>query len=151
MFRKTALFGTDLLLTASNNSSPPLAGTLTQRLLRLWPYFRSAKTGIALAAISTLIFVLVAINQPFTIWMLRGFVAAVPKELEDAAALDGFLLRIALKDASIQTGGEQSQLLTGETLGELARSLPPGTKFLPPYFPPETQAKLDALKHGPKK
>ena len=55
MFRKTALFGTDLLLTASNNSSPPLAGTLTQRLLRLWPYFRSAKTGIALAAISTLI------------------------------------------------------------------------------------------------
>ena len=55
MFRKTALFGTDPLLTASNNSSPPLAGTLTQRLLRLWPYFRSAKTGIALAAISTLI------------------------------------------------------------------------------------------------
>ncbi|WP_442762273.1 DNA topoisomerase (ATP-hydrolyzing) subunit B [Malikia spinosa] len=41
--------------------------------------------------------------------------------LKDAAALDGFLLRIALKDASIQTGGEQSQLLTGETLGELAR------------------------------
>ncbi|WP_300659338.1 lipid A export permease/ATP-binding protein MsbA [Hydrogenophaga sp.] len=42
-------------MTASNNSSPPLAGTLTQRLLRLWPYFRSAKTGIALAAVSTLI------------------------------------------------------------------------------------------------
>ncbi|WP_300716734.1 lipid A export permease/ATP-binding protein MsbA [Hydrogenophaga sp.] len=42
-------------MTASNNSSPPLAGTLTQRLLRLWPYFRSAKTGIALAAISTLV------------------------------------------------------------------------------------------------
>ena len=29
--------------------------TLTQRLARLWPYFRSAKTGIALAAVSTLI------------------------------------------------------------------------------------------------
>ena len=42
-------------MTASTNSSPPLAGTLTQRLLRLWPYFRSAKTGIALAAVSTLI------------------------------------------------------------------------------------------------
>jgi ATP-binding cassette, subfamily B, bacterial MsbA len=55
MFRKPAHFGTDPLLTASTNSSPPLAGTLTQRLLRLWPYFRSAKTGIALAAISTLI------------------------------------------------------------------------------------------------
>ena len=55
MFRKPAHFGTDPLLTASNHSNPPLAGTLTQRLLRLWPYFRSAKTGIALAAISTLI------------------------------------------------------------------------------------------------
>lgn len=55
MFRTPAHFGTDPLLTASTNPSPPLAGTLTQRLLRLWPYFRSAKTGIALAAISTLI------------------------------------------------------------------------------------------------
>ncbi|MDP1781825.1 MAG: lipid A export permease/ATP-binding protein MsbA [Hydrogenophaga sp.] len=55
MFRRPAHFGTDPLLTASNNTSPPLAGTLTQRLLRLWPYFRSAKTGIALAAVSTLI------------------------------------------------------------------------------------------------
>lgn len=33
----------------------PLDGTLTQRLLRLWPYFRSAKTGIGLAAVATLI------------------------------------------------------------------------------------------------
>ncbi len=41
--------------------------------------------------------------------------------LKDAAALDGFLLRIALKDASIQTGGAQSQLLSGDTLAELAR------------------------------
>ncbi len=55
MFRRPAHFGTDPLLTASNNTDPPLAGTLTERLLRLWPYFRSAKTGIALAAISTLI------------------------------------------------------------------------------------------------
>lgn len=55
MFRRPAHFWTDPLLTPSNTFSPPLAGTLTQRLLRLWPYFRSAKTGIALAAISTLI------------------------------------------------------------------------------------------------
>jgi subfamily B ATP-binding cassette protein MsbA len=32
-----------------------LDGTLTQRLLRLWPYFRSAKAGIALAAAATLV------------------------------------------------------------------------------------------------
>ena len=31
----------------------------------------------------------VAFSLPFAIWMLRGFVAAVPKELEEAAYLDG--------------------------------------------------------------
>ncbi|MDO9437463.1 MAG: lipid A export permease/ATP-binding protein MsbA [Hydrogenophaga sp.] len=33
----------------------PLSGTLLQRLKRLWPYFRSAKAGIALAAVCTLV------------------------------------------------------------------------------------------------
>jgi DNA gyrase subunit B len=41
--------------------------------------------------------------------------------LKDASALDGFLLRIALKDASITTGGANAQTLSGDTLGELAR------------------------------
>ncbi len=41
--------------------------------------------------------------------------------LKDTAALDAFLLRIALKDASVQTGGEGSTVLTGDTLAELAR------------------------------
>ena len=41
--------------------------------------------------------------------------------LKDAAALDGFLLRIALKDASISTGGEAPQLLDGPSLADLAR------------------------------
>ena len=41
--------------------------------------------------------------------------------LKDASALDGFLLKVALKDASLTTGGEQSQTLFGETLEELAR------------------------------
>jgi len=40
--------------------------------------------------------------------------------LKDGAALDGFLLRIALKDASIQTGGEAPQELKGDTLSQLA-------------------------------
>ncbi len=41
--------------------------------------------------------------------------------LKDAGALDTFLLRIALNSASVQTGGENSQTLSGETLNELAR------------------------------
>ena len=41
--------------------------------------------------------------------------------LKDAAALDAYLLRIALRDASIHTGGEAGTLLGGDTLAELAR------------------------------
>jgi ABC-type glycerol-3-phosphate transport system permease component len=36
-----------------------------------------------------LILVLVAINQPFTIWMLRSFFMNIPTELDEAAMIDG--------------------------------------------------------------
>ena len=36
-----------------------------------------------------LIMILVAVNQPFTIWMLRSFFMDIPKELEEAAMIDG--------------------------------------------------------------
>ncbi|MFD0484524.1 carbohydrate ABC transporter permease [Kineococcus sp. GCM10028916] len=32
---------------------------------------------------------LVAINQPFTIWLLRNFFAEIPRELDEAAMIDG--------------------------------------------------------------
>ena len=32
---------------------------------------------------------LIAINQPFTIWLLRNFFAEIPKELDEAALVDG--------------------------------------------------------------
>ena len=41
--------------------------------------------------------------------------------LKDGPALDGFLLRIALNHASVSTGGANPQVLTGDTLAELAR------------------------------
>ncbi len=37
----------------------------------------------------SLIVVLVAINQPFTIWMLRSFFMHIPAELDEAALVDG--------------------------------------------------------------
>ncbi len=40
-----------------------------------------SRVGIVLA--------LVAVNQPFTIWMFRSFFMDVPKELEEAAMMDG--------------------------------------------------------------
>ncbi len=36
-----------------------------------------------------LVLALVAVNQPFTIWMFRSFFMDVPKELEEAAMMDG--------------------------------------------------------------
>ncbi|MCF7944144.1 MAG: carbohydrate ABC transporter permease [Spirochaetia bacterium] len=36
-----------------------------------------------------LIITMVAINQPFTIWMLRSFFMDIPKEIEEAAMIDG--------------------------------------------------------------
>ena len=33
--------------------------------------------------------VLVAINQPFTIWLMRSFFQNIPSELDEAARIDG--------------------------------------------------------------
>ncbi|MFT4267658.1 MAG: DNA topoisomerase (ATP-hydrolyzing) subunit B [Xenophilus sp.] len=41
--------------------------------------------------------------------------------LKDGSALDAFLLRVALKDASVATGGASPSVISGETLDELAR------------------------------
>ncbi|WP_436315686.1 DNA topoisomerase (ATP-hydrolyzing) subunit B [Variovorax sp. LjRoot84] len=41
--------------------------------------------------------------------------------LKDGPALDAFLLKVALKDASVETGGEKPTTLSGDTLAELAR------------------------------
>ena len=46
-------------------------------------------TSNMLDSLSALILVYTAFALPVTIWMLRNFVAAVPRELEEAAALDG--------------------------------------------------------------
>ncbi|HEY0454296.1 carbohydrate ABC transporter permease [Actinophytocola sp.] len=44
---------------------------------------------VGLNQLGSLVLVHLAFSLPFAIWMLRGFVAAVPVELEEAAALDG--------------------------------------------------------------
>ena len=40
-------------------------------------------------SLSGLVLLYVAVNLPFTIWLLYGFVLQVPVELEEAAAIDG--------------------------------------------------------------
>ncbi len=38
---------------------------------------------------STTIIVLVALNQPFTLWLLHSFFLAIPRELDESAMIDG--------------------------------------------------------------
>lgn len=53
------------------------------------PLFVQVRDLQLLNTLLGLIIVYVTISLPFGIWMLRGFVAAVPVELEEAAFLDG--------------------------------------------------------------
>ncbi len=51
----------------------------------LLPFFEWNVWGI----LPTTIIVLVAINQPFTLWMLHSFFKNIPKELDESAKVDG--------------------------------------------------------------
>lgn len=53
------------------------------------PYFFVAKELGILDSRLVIILALVAINQPFTIWMLRSFFMEVPRSIEEAAMMDG--------------------------------------------------------------
>jgi ABC-type glycerol-3-phosphate transport system permease component len=55
-------------------------------VIALFIDFRSLNLLVSLTG---LILVYTAFAVPITIWMLRNFVAAVPRELEEAAAIDG--------------------------------------------------------------
>jgi len=51
----------------------------------LLPFFQLNIWGY----LPTTIIVLVAINQPFTLWMLHSFFLSIPKDLDEAAMVDG--------------------------------------------------------------
>jgi ABC-type glycerol-3-phosphate transport system permease component len=53
------------------------------------PLFLDVKKIDLINSLAGLIVVYVGFALPFSIWMLRGFVAAVPKDLEEAASIDG--------------------------------------------------------------
>ena len=51
----------------------------------LFPFFQLQIWGI----LPTTIVVLIAINQPFTLWLLYSFFKTVPRELDESALIDG--------------------------------------------------------------
>ena len=59
------------------------------RLAFILPYYWIGSATNLLDTHLLVILTLVAVNQPFTIWMLRSFFMDIPKELEQAAMVDG--------------------------------------------------------------
>jgi multiple sugar transport system permease protein len=74
--RKTIAYTTLLLRTV------PLA-VLAVPVFMLW-----SQAGL-INSLPGLVLLYVAVNLPFTIWLLYGFVLQVPPELEEAASIDG--------------------------------------------------------------
>ncbi len=120
--------------------------SITQRLLRFWPYFRSAKAGIALAAIST---VVGAITEPLIPALLktlldRGFaqgnialwmVPAALMGLFGVRGLAGFLAQYALSHTAnlgllnlrramfVKLNGARMDLFSQQSASKLSNTL----------------------------
>ncbi len=80
--RYTGIDGVIILIAALGFRALP-------RLSFILPYFWLGRaTGLHDTHLLVII-TLVAVNQPFTIWMLRSFFMDIPKEIEEAAMVDG--------------------------------------------------------------
>ncbi|MFT5196377.1 MAG: ABC-type glycerol-3-phosphate transport system permease component [Cellvibrionaceae bacterium] len=78
-----------------------LAFRALPRLAFTLPYYQ---IGSALNLLDTrflVIITLVAVNQPFTIWMLRSFFMDIPKDLEESAMVDGASRLVAFRKVII--------------------------------------------------
>jgi multiple sugar transport system permease protein len=78
---------------ASRTSRGVLFGILAMRMfphiLLAIPFFVLAKWLGLINTYPAMILALVAINQPFTIWLMRSFFLDVPAEIYEAAEIDG--------------------------------------------------------------
>lgn len=58
-------------------------------MLLVIPYFMLATTLKLTDTYTVLILIIVASNQPFAIWLMRGFLLGIPRDLDEAARVDG--------------------------------------------------------------
>ncbi len=66
-----------------------LALRMFPAMLLVIPYFMLATTLKLTDTYIILILIIVASNQPFAIWLMRGFLLGIPRELDEAARVDG--------------------------------------------------------------
>lgn len=78
-----------------------LAFRALPRLAFVLPYYWIGNVTNLLDTHFLVIVTLVAVNQPFTIWMLRSFFLDVPKEIEESAMVDGANRLTALRKVII--------------------------------------------------
>jgi multiple sugar transport system permease protein len=85
--------GYALARTRSRHRQPVLFGILAVRMfpqiLLAIPFFIMANALGLIDTYFALIVSFVAINQPFTIWLMRSFFVDIPLELDQAARIDG--------------------------------------------------------------
>ena len=80
--RYAGLLGVVVLIAA-------LAFRALPRLAFVLPYYWIGSALNLLDSRLLVVITLVAVNQPFTIWMLRSFFLEIPKDLEESAMVDG--------------------------------------------------------------
>ncbi|WP_163544062.1 carbohydrate ABC transporter permease [Occultella kanbiaonis] len=66
-----------------------LATQVFPQILIIIPLFLVLRTLLLNDTLLGLILVYVTFTLPFTLWMMQGYVAAIPRDLEDAGAMDG--------------------------------------------------------------
>lgn len=69
-----------------------LAMRMFPHILLAIPFFVIASAIDLIDTYLVMVLALVAINQPFTIWLMRSFFVDVPRELDEAAIIDGATL-----------------------------------------------------------
>jgi multiple sugar transport system permease protein len=62
---------------------------MTPPMLLVIPFFFMARSSGLYDTHLIMILIMVATNQPFTIWLMRGFFLDIPPELDEAAMMDG--------------------------------------------------------------
>ena len=82
-----------LARTRARHSRSLLFGLLAVRMfpqiLLAIPFFVMARALNLIDSYWMMILAMVAINQPFTVWLMRSFFLDVPVELDEAALIDG--------------------------------------------------------------
>jgi multiple sugar transport system permease protein len=73
--------GAAMALLLAMRSLPPM--------LLVIPYYALARSLRLIDTYGILVVALAALNQPFVVWLMRGFFLDLPPELEDAALVDG--------------------------------------------------------------